>query len=396
MSNDDTASAAAALASLMARVQAATISGPSTAPPDNNKNNIQERDDHHHHHDDEEDEEENNDGSFKIPQRYTKSGRKRAISFPLKLMKVLSDRNLSHIVAWTPSGRSFVILKPKLFAEEILPEHFKSAKFSSFTRKLHRWGFMRHYRGEEAGAYYHDEFQRGRLDMVEKMSCHKAPPTGSLPISFDNVVKMPNAKTTVAAAASASEPLPSKSTSQPGSNEATLPIPSTPLQAPARFSIFAALKKDHAAPVLQASPRLPVADYQHPLGFGAGLPPVSQSAAAAVPVPPATNALVAAEINAAIELEVSRRLQERINQAASQFAVARSPNMGHVATASGLDTSNRPSLNDSSAALRMKLLQLRQQKEQMERMAMSGGFAVMPARGLPPAQARNVQGAKTA
>ena len=89
MSNDETASAAAALASLMARVQAATISGPPTAPPpdnNNNNNNTQEIDDHnHHYHDDEEDEEENDDGSFKIPQRYTKSGRKRAVSFPLKV-----------------------------------------------------------------------------------------------------------------------------------------------------------------------------------------------------------------------------------------------------------------------------------------------------------------------
>ena len=91
-------------------------------------------------------------------------------------MKVLSDRRFSHIITWMPSGKSFTIVKPKAFVAEILPGHFKSAKYSSFTRKLHRWGFMRHYRGDESGAFYHEEFQRGRLDLVEKMTCHKGAP----------------------------------------------------------------------------------------------------------------------------------------------------------------------------------------------------------------------------
>mmetsp|Transcript_26295 Transcript_26295/g.73446 ORF Transcript_26295/g.73446 Transcript_26295/m.73446 type:complete len:428 (+) Transcript_26295:807-2090(+) len=92
-------------------------------------------------------------------------------------MKVLSNPNFKHIITWMPSGRSFTILKPKDFVAEILPEHFKSAKYSSFTRKLHRWGFMRHYRGEEAGAFYHKDFQKDNLDLVEKMTCHKGEPS---------------------------------------------------------------------------------------------------------------------------------------------------------------------------------------------------------------------------
>lgn len=76
-----------------------------------------------------------------------------------------------------PSGKAFNIIKPKAFAAEILPTHFKTAKYSSFTRKLHRWGFMRQYRGDEAGAFYHKDFQKGRLDLVEKMSCYKQPET---------------------------------------------------------------------------------------------------------------------------------------------------------------------------------------------------------------------------
>jgi len=110
---------------------------------------------------------------FVIPQRFTKSGRKKAVPFPLKLMKVLSNEEFEPVITWMPSGKSFSIVDSKTFVSEILPDHFKSAKYASFTRKLHRWGFMRHYRGEEAGAFYHRFFQKDRLDLVEQMTCHK-------------------------------------------------------------------------------------------------------------------------------------------------------------------------------------------------------------------------------
>ena len=96
-------------------------------------------------------------------------------------MKVLSNKDFADIVAWTDSGKAFNIIQPKLFTANILPGHFKTAKYSSFTRKLHRWGFMRHYRGPEAGAFFHKYFRRGRLDLVEKMTCSKpgaSPKTG--------------------------------------------------------------------------------------------------------------------------------------------------------------------------------------------------------------------------
>jgi len=110
---------------------------------------------------------------FDIPQRFTKSGRKKATPFPMKLMKVLSSKDFQDIITWLPDGKSFTIVRPKAFVAEILPKHFKQAKYSSFTRKLHRWGFQRHLRGEEAGAFFHKLFHRGRLDLVERMSCYK-------------------------------------------------------------------------------------------------------------------------------------------------------------------------------------------------------------------------------
>lgn len=129
-----------------------------------------------HDEDDEGDEDAEDGKDFEIPQRFTKSGRKRAVPFPIKLLKVLSNKRFNDVIAWTPSGKAFNIVKPKQFVADILPTHFKSAKYSSFTRKLHRWGFMRHYRGEEAGAYYHELFLRDRMDMVEQMTCHKQEP----------------------------------------------------------------------------------------------------------------------------------------------------------------------------------------------------------------------------
>ena len=88
-------------------------------------------------------------------------------------MEVLSRKEYADIIAWTPSGKAFNVINPKEFTAGILPTHFKSAKYSSFTRKLHRWGFIRHYRGEEAGAFHHKYFQKDQLELVEKMTCFK-------------------------------------------------------------------------------------------------------------------------------------------------------------------------------------------------------------------------------
>jgi hypothetical protein len=88
-------------------------------------------------------------------------------------MEVLSRKEYADIILWTPSGKAFHVINRKEFTARILPTHFKGAKYSSFTRKLHRWGFSRHYRGEEAGAYHHKYFQKDWLELVEKMTCFK-------------------------------------------------------------------------------------------------------------------------------------------------------------------------------------------------------------------------------
>ena len=62
-------------------------------------------------------------------------------------MQILSSGEHKKIISWTPDGLSFVVKKPNLLVSEVLPSYFK-VKYSSFTRKLHRWGFIKSLRGK--------------------------------------------------------------------------------------------------------------------------------------------------------------------------------------------------------------------------------------------------------
>lgn len=78
------------------------------------------------------------------PTTAASSSSKREI-FPQRLLAVLGDSSLTDIISWLPHGRSFVIIRPDVFTDEIMPKHFPpmdaraSSKYPSFTRKLNRW-----------------------------------------------------------------------------------------------------------------------------------------------------------------------------------------------------------------------------------------------------------------
>jgi hypothetical protein len=67
------------------------------------------------------------------------------VIFPQQLLSILSDTSLSDVVTWLPHGRSFAIIRPDVFTEEVLPKYLPpvdaraSTKYPSFTRKLNRW-----------------------------------------------------------------------------------------------------------------------------------------------------------------------------------------------------------------------------------------------------------------
>uniref|UniRef100_A0A7S2A744 HSF-type DNA-binding domain-containing protein n=1 Tax=Ditylum brightwellii TaxID=49249 RepID=A0A7S2A744_9STRA len=105
--------------------------------------------------------------------------------FPERLMSVLSNRSVSDVISWLPHGRSFVILRPDVFASRIMPVYFgpetgkpappsSTFKYPSFTRKLNRWGFRQISRGPDAGAFHHDLFRREQPELCRKMVCQKS------------------------------------------------------------------------------------------------------------------------------------------------------------------------------------------------------------------------------
>jgi hypothetical protein len=90
-------------------------------------------------------------------------------------MEILDNEDYSSMISWLPHGGGFVVFRKKAFALKILPKHFnKQSKFSSFTRKLNRWGFQRVTRGHESGAYCHPLFMRGGHRLCVHMSCQSS------------------------------------------------------------------------------------------------------------------------------------------------------------------------------------------------------------------------------
>ena len=100
-----------------------------------------------------------------------KAGKKRAKTFPEKLMQAMMDHEDEEAVGWLPDGKSFVIVSPDRFVQDILNNVFKQAKYASFIRKLHRWGFMRLTSGTGTDCFHHPLFQKNRKDLASKITC---------------------------------------------------------------------------------------------------------------------------------------------------------------------------------------------------------------------------------
>ena len=59
-------------------------------------------------------------------------------SFPVKLHRILSNPDFREVITWLPHGRSWRVLKPKLFEEGVIPLYFRHAKYASFMRQVRR------------------------------------------------------------------------------------------------------------------------------------------------------------------------------------------------------------------------------------------------------------------
>lgn len=95
----------------------------------------------------------------------------KSMTFPLRLMSILSNSEHSKVISWLPNGESFCIYNKKELTDSVLPRYFKKSKFASFTRKLHRWQFVRISKGPKIGTYHHAYFKRDNVELCMKMSC---------------------------------------------------------------------------------------------------------------------------------------------------------------------------------------------------------------------------------
>jgi hypothetical protein len=85
-----------------------------------------------------------------------------------------SGRKPGHApVAWMPDGKSFVIRSKEKLVSDLLPQFFRQGKFSSFTRKLYRWGFrqvnMQRDRQPQAMYFGNEYFQRDNKAQLTNM-----------------------------------------------------------------------------------------------------------------------------------------------------------------------------------------------------------------------------------
>jgi len=80
------------------------------------------------------------------------------------------------IAGWSTSGDSFTVRDVESFERQVLPQYFNHSKFSSFTRQLNFYGFQKIrldadlQRNNSSVRFYHENFQRGKPDLLQKIS----------------------------------------------------------------------------------------------------------------------------------------------------------------------------------------------------------------------------------
>ena len=97
--------------------------------------------------------------------------------FPDILHEVLSctDEEVTDAIAWLPHGRAFSIKNPQNLEAKLMPRFFGKGKYSSFIRRLNRWGFrlVADKSGPDSGAFRHELFLRDQPGLARDMSCQK-------------------------------------------------------------------------------------------------------------------------------------------------------------------------------------------------------------------------------
>ena len=88
------------------------------------------------------------------------------------MMRFADQQGEGFCVKWLEDGKSFIIRQPEDFTRNVIPKYFKATKFSSFTRKLYRWGFRQVNRGigpEDPIIFGNEHFQRDQPELIKHM-----------------------------------------------------------------------------------------------------------------------------------------------------------------------------------------------------------------------------------
>ena len=94
--------------------------------------------------------------------------------FPITLFKILERSRVggySSIISWTSHGCAFKIHNERLFIKHIMKKYFFQTSIKSFKHQLYVYGFKRiQKRYAESGAYFHELFISGRLDLCYRIA----------------------------------------------------------------------------------------------------------------------------------------------------------------------------------------------------------------------------------
>jgi len=97
------------------------------------------------------------------------NGAKRG-AFIAKLVAMLGDPTLGHLIRWSNDGRAFVVFHSEEFAQKALSNYFRHRNFSSFVRQMHLYGFKKISIQNGAIQFSHADFIRGREDLLHRIS----------------------------------------------------------------------------------------------------------------------------------------------------------------------------------------------------------------------------------
>jgi len=99
--------------------------------------------------------------------------RQTGLSYVLRIHKMLEDvekNGNSHIISWRPHGRAFKIHDKNKFVSTVLPRYFSASSFTSFSRWLNHWGFLRILSGKDRQCWYHRLFVRGVTELLKDLT----------------------------------------------------------------------------------------------------------------------------------------------------------------------------------------------------------------------------------